>query len=49
MFRVSQFTISRVANALEQPIVALDCEASELVDMITGLNDHSGQILYSYP
>jgi hypothetical protein len=37
VFGVSQSTISRSVNALEEPIAAvLDCEVPELVDVITG-------------
>lgn len=37
VFGVSQSTISRMVNALEEPIAAvLDCEVPELVEVITG-------------
>jgi len=37
VFGVSQPTISRMVNALEEPIAAvLDCEVPELVEVITG-------------
>jgi hypothetical protein len=37
VFGVSQSTISRMVNALEEPIAAvLDCEVPELVDVIAG-------------
>ena len=37
VFGVSQSTISRMVNVLEEPIAAvLDCEVPELVDVVTG-------------
>ena len=41
VFGVSQSTISRMVNVLEEPIAAvLDCEVPELVDVIAGRVGH---------